>query len=243
MTRVYGMRLLGQRSDKLPRDLDRRVDKETTLLLSSVIGSIPWDFGGGSGLPKARMFAALIHKYGLRAFLEIGVYRGRSLLPVAALFNRLGDGLATGIDPYSFTAAEQHDTELFPEEIADGVAPWNRQMDWEALYLEVMGRIDALEVTDHCRLIRATSAEAAASVPAGSIDLLHIDGNHDRTAVLFDTNTYLPKVSAGGFVVLDDAWWPSVQEARRLVESCCEEMHADQTNQFVVFRVPGHGDR
>ena len=84
------MRLLGQRSDKLPRDLDRRVDKETTLLLSSVIGSIPWDFGGGSGLPKARMFAALIHKYGLRAFLEIGVYRGRSLLPVAALFNRLG---------------------------------------------------------------------------------------------------------------------------------------------------------
>lgn len=228
-----------RRKDELPRDLARHVDEATSSLLSSVIDSIPVDFGGGSGLPKARTFAALIHKYDLRAFLEIGVYRGRSLLPVAALFKELGAGVATGIDPYSFEAAEQHDTELFPDQAAGGVAQWNRRMDWDALYAEVMGRIAELGVGDHCRLIRATSTEAAASVPAGSIDLLHIDGNHDRAAVLFDTETYVPKVRAGGFVLLDDAWWPSVQDARQVLESRCDEVHADRKSDFVLFRVPG----
>jgi predicted O-methyltransferase YrrM len=228
-----------RRKDELPRDLRRHVDRATTSLLSSVIDSVPVDVGGGSGLPKARTFAALVHKYALRTYLEIGVYRGRSLLPVAALFKQLGDGVATGVDPYSFEAAEQHDTELFPESAAKVVSGWNRGMDWDALYAEVLARIRDFGVADHCRIIRASSAEAAASVPAGSIDLLHIDGNHDRAAVLFDVETYLPKVRAGGFVVLDDAWWPSVQDARQVVASRCKEVHADHKSDFVVFRVPG----
>jgi predicted O-methyltransferase YrrM len=227
----------------LPRPLARHVDRATSAFLSSVIDSIPLDFGGGSGLSKAHVFAALIEKYRLKSFVEIGVYRGRSLLPVAALFKRRGEGVAIGVDPYTFTAAEQHDTDLFPEAAAQGVTDWNRAMDWDGLYAEVMTRIHAVGLEPHCRLVRATSTEAANQFAPGSIDIVHIDGNHDRAAVRLDVETYLPKVRPGGFILLDDAWWVSVQDARRLVASQCHEVHADRESDFVVFRLPGEGRR
>lgn len=208
-------------------------------LLNGVIEQVPIDFGGGSGLAKAETFAALIADHGLASYLEIGVYRGRSLFPVAALFRHRGRGIAVGIDPWSFVAAEQHDVELFPPEAAAGVAAWNRAMDWDALYAEVTMRAKALGVEEHVRLIRATSADASSLIGAGTVDVLHIDGNHDREAVLFDVRTYLPKVRPGGFVLFDDAWWPSVQEARALVATTGQEVKADRENDFIVYRLPG----
>jgi predicted O-methyltransferase YrrM len=74
----------------------------------------------------------------------------------------------------------------------------------------VLRQVEQRELAAYCRLDRRTSADAAADIPPG-IELLHIDGNHDRDAVASDLALYLPKMRLGGIVVMDDVSWPSIQ--------------------------------
>lgn len=53
-------------------------------------------------------------------------------------------------------------------------------------------------------LIRSTFADAIGQFADGSIDLLHIDGTHDYTSVRRDFETWQPKLSRRGIVLLHD---------------------------------------
>ena len=74
-------------SPDLRAEIDRALDVVTV------------DFGGGSGHAKAYTFATLILEQNVRRIVEIGVYRGRSLLPAASVLSAVGGGLVVGIAP------------------------------------------------------------------------------------------------------------------------------------------------
>ncbi len=112
---------------------------------------------------KAFAIADLIIANGLSLSVEIGVYRGRCLLPQAAVFTSLGSGRVIGIDPYSADEAQQHEV----ERSLPGVNAWVDEQDWQSIYEGVEERIDRFGMRTHCELLRTTSERACDHFDAG----------------------------------------------------------------------------
>ena len=53
-------------------------------------------------------------------------------------------------------------------------------------------------------LLRMEFEEALQRFEDGSIDLLHIDGNHEYESVKKDFETWLPKLQKGGLILIHD---------------------------------------
>lgn len=226
----------------VPRVAGIHVPDDVLAAMGAAIDAVPIDYGGGSSITKALVVADLVLEHGLGTYVEIGVYKGRSLLPVGAMFAALGRGTAYGIDPYSLAEAMQDDLDHFPEETARQVNEFVRSQDWDAMHDGVVGLVGTLGCSGHCEIVRATSAAAVDRFEDGSIDVLHIDGNHDTDMVRSDVEAYRPKLSPGAFVVLDDASWPSVRpvhaELSEAGERVFELLDLPMMNDFAVFRMP-----
>jgi Methyltransferase domain len=190
----------------MPVTAGRLVEPQLRAEMRRVQDERPTDSGGGATLTKVLVLADLIVAHDLRAVVELGVYRGRLLLPLGRLLAGLGRGEAIGIDPYSAQAAIQTDAHSAQVDLA----AWALEQDWERLHAGVAAAIDRWQLGGYTRLIRERSLDAASRFGQQSIDLLHVDGNHDAAAVAADVEAYLPAMRQGGFVVLDDASWASV---------------------------------
>jgi cephalosporin hydroxylase len=107
--------------------------------------------------------------------------------------------------------------------------------------IPVVTLIAANGLEGYARLERAKSQLASAQFAAGSVDLVHIDGNHDRASVERDLALYRPLVKDGGYIVLDDVSWESVRGVYgELCQSAelVEEFHGDG-DDFAAFRLRG----
>ncbi|MEA2973432.1 MAG: hypothetical protein QOG82_1890 [Actinomycetota bacterium] len=204
--------------------------------IGRLLARVTSDFGGGCSRYKAEVMAELVVGERLAAAVDIGVYRGRSLLPLAAAFRWQGSGVAVGIDPYSAGAAVQSDAHALGPVLVE----WAHAQDWDGLHRGVLALIHEEGLGDVARILRQRSDEAAAGFGSGTLDLVHIDGNHDADAVAGDLARYRPLVRPGGYVVLDDVSWESV---RPVYDDLCRSAHLvrehhTEVDDFAVFRLP-----
>lgn len=185
--------------------------------VQDVISQIPVDFGGGCPPKKAYAMAWLIRAERLRASLDIGIYRGRSLMPQAVAHRDYTGGVAYGVDPFSSAEAMQQDNTA----LRDRLRQFAETTDFEGIYGEVLELRDRVGLANHCRIVRKTSEDAAAEFAARGLrfGLIHVDGNHDTAKVLRDVELYWSLLARGGFLVMDDISWGSVQPALDRVAS------------------------
>jgi hypothetical protein len=73
----------------------------------------------------------------------------------------------------------------------------------EAVYREVLA-LNQQHYAGFSTLLRTTFDEAVGSFLDGSVDVLHIDGLHTYEAVSHDFETWFPKVSPGGIILMHD---------------------------------------
>jgi hypothetical protein len=82
-----------------------------------------------------------------------------------------------------------------------------RQEELDAIHASVVERFDGMPVT----VRRMTSEEAAATIPARSLEWVYIDGDHRYDAVKRDLDLYASRVAPGGYLTGDDygikGWW------------------------------------
>jgi predicted O-methyltransferase YrrM len=118
-----------------------------------------------------------------------------------------------------------------------------RTRDWDDIRRSVECAVQRLGAETHCELVRAPSVGAAARFAEGSLDLVHVDGNHDRAAVERDVVLYTARLRGGGFLVLDDASWPTIRPVYRELEQRAsrvfEIFDLPGGDDFAVFRMPG----
>lgn len=173
-----------------------------------IYSHIDSDFGGGSPFFKTFLMAYLIKYQELKTFVEIGVYKGKCLLPLAYVIKQ-NKGLCIGIDPYCKNCAREYDMEEKKQIVVDEFID---KLDFDQIYHDVLEKKEAMELSSNCEILRKTSESAHEYLKAKkcSIDMLHIDGNHDTKYVSLDAEKYIPMMNDSGFVIFDDIDWESV---------------------------------
>jgi len=172
---------------------------------------VPTDIGGGSSIEKISVMVGLADRLCFKTFIEIGIYRGRSFLPIAHFFARR-EGFSYGVDPYTMSDARELD---LPSSVVDLLEEFFENTDYDALYNDILLRQIAFGLSKSAQIIRQTSQRAVNYFRDRQIlaDMIHIDGNHDTTFVMKDVEYYIPLLKDGGILILDDINWESVKPA------------------------------
>jgi hypothetical protein len=169
---------------------------------------------GESNDEKLAAMIGIFANAGKGDVVEIGSLMGRSAFVLLSMARRYGIGSVLTIDPWSAGEAVQTDS---PAEFQEMVGDW----DFEVLREGFFVNIAPLAVRNHAHL-RMTSADAFAIYgspqalqspwgdafqPVRGISVIHIDGNHDYSAVRTDCRLWLQKLLPGSWLVLDDYVW------------------------------------
>ena len=146
---------------------------------------------------KAQTLAAIVISTRPEISVEVGVWYGKSLLPVALAHQHIGKGRVIAIDPW-----------MAENSIASQVDPaniewWKRQNIHQVAYDTFRSKVYELGLQNVVQIERKASD---AFQPPHGINLIHVDGNHGDQSVR-DIERYAPEVARGGFLVADDLAW------------------------------------
>lgn len=154
---------------------------------------------GWCDLTKAYALGAMVLALRPKIVVEIGVYGGRSLQPLALALKHLGSGVVIGIDPWSSAAST--------EGMADKAnIDWWGGLDHERVYENCLNHLRYAGLEAFVQIIRKKSDDVD---PAQwIIEILHVDGSHEETAYR-DIVRYAACIRIGGLCVCDDVKWSS----------------------------------
>jgi predicted O-methyltransferase YrrM len=178
--------------------LESIIDKRAST--ASVKNSAYWymdQIYGWCSHSKASILIDIIQRISPQKIVEIGVWGGKSLVPMAYALKNQGSGKIYGIDPWDSNESIQG------VQNEANRAYWG-QVDHEAVFQSLLVNLDRFDLNGYVELIRNSSANAD---PIEGIDLLHIDGNHSDITSYIDVTKWVPLVNPGGWIVVDDISW------------------------------------
>lgn len=180
---------------------------------------------------KALVMMDVINKNKCRYCIEIGVFSGKSLLPIARTVQYNESGVVYAIDAWDRAAAIKG---LIPSNPNYG---WWKQIDFDHLYHETKNIMNQNGLIPYCHFMKNLSQDVVSLFGDGTIDFIHFDGNHNEKSIFSDVTSYYPKIKNGGFIVLNDPNWLSSKEALVfLLERTDLISSFSPTATFYIFR-------
>lgn len=177
---------------------------ELTQKVLSLVPLMP----GWCTVEKSLTLAALVTGYRPKLVVEIGVYAGRSALPMAMALRSNMYGTLTAIDAWSAGESQKGQT---PEH----QVWWSKQQMHDDAYDYFQRALESNHVTSYVDVIRKPSDQVD---PPQRIGILHVDGNHSEQSVR-DVVRFCPNIIMGGFCVMDDLGWDNHGPSK-----ACEEL-------------------
>lgn len=175
---------------------------------------------GWCTVEKAHGLASAILTLRPEIVLEVGVWAGRSLIPMAMAVHHVKQGRVIGIDPWSADAA------TVGQEGAN--LEWWKNVPYEIIYNQFVKDVQRFGVSQVVEVHRKKSDDVT---PPEGIGLLHVDGNHGPQAIR-DVERFAPKVRVGGLVFCDDIGWTGggvSQATQRLLDMGFVQIHTLDT--------------
>ncbi len=162
---------------------------------------------------KASVLIDLILTMQPQTVVEVGIYGGKSFVPMAYALKQTGSGIAYGIDPWKsdISAVGMEDINL----------DWWAKLDHEKIMNDFLKKVREFKLQKQISVIRATSTEAP---PIYDIDLIHIDGNHCEEMAYKDVTKWAPLVRKGGIIIFDDVDWPTTAKAVQWLNENCQQV-------------------
>lgn len=159
--------------------------------------------------------------------VEIGVWAGRSALPVALSMRETGRGVLHAIDPWTpIASAEGYE--------GPNAEWWLKSADHQYAHSQFNSLINDAGLFHFVKIHAKRSDDVE---PPDSIDLLHIDGQH-TTQAQRDVARFGSKVRVGGICFMDDASWQN--EGIASVRLAIDDL---QKLGFVkLYSISGHGN-
>jgi len=168
--------------------------KTAFALISHLVPQMP----GWCTVNKALTLASIVVATRPRVSLEIGVFAGRSLLPMAMAHRAIKHGKVIGIDSWSSNESQK-------EQTAEHAKFWSQDVMHKNAEGVCRKMIEDEELSEYVTLEKCPSDLYTAHHDY-DIGLLHVDGNHSEQAVR-DVQRFARRVPSGGFVVMDDLHW------------------------------------
>lgn len=152
---------------------------------------------GWCSLKKAHALASIIIATQPEKTVEIGVWYGKSLLPMAMAHQHIGKGVVYAVDPW------MAENSIVGQQNQADVEWWKRQNIHDDAYTDFKSKVYQLGLQNVVIIERKASYDFD---PPANIGLLSVDGNHGEQAIN-DIRRYAPNVKRGGFLVADDIEW------------------------------------
>jgi predicted O-methyltransferase YrrM len=156
---------------------------------------------------KALKLVDVVETHKLKTCVELGVFAGKSLLPIAVAAG--ADATVIGVDAWSAPASIEGTNDTANDE-------WWEKIDYDHFYKYTRDLMDNYD-RKNVQLWRDKSVNVFHKFEDGTIDLLHQDSNHSEEISCAEVCIYHNKVRPGGIWVFDDTDWPSTQKAQKLL--------------------------
>jgi len=137
--------------------------------------------------------------------VELGVWGGRSLLPIAMKCN----GDVYGIDAWNVDASLEGKNDVANDE-------WWSNINYSKMYSYTHNLMMEYNC-QNVKLLRMKSRDAVKLFENNSIDFLHQDSNHSEEVSCEEVELYHTKVKSGGIWCFDDTNWPTTQKAQGIL--------------------------
>lgn len=175
---------------------------------------------GWCSVEKALDFIDLVLKEKPKVYVEIGVFAGRSVFPVASALKYLGQGVIICIDPWNKLECLK---QLTLKEDQPHLNWWSKTR-FDEVYnsFTILSKRYGLE--KYCRIIKTTAQKAVSEID-DSIDILYLDAIYSEPIALEIVQLYLPKVRSGGYIWINDALGGKVGASTAFILESCEHVN------------------
>lgn len=164
---------------------------------------------GWSSVKQCRTLYELVKLSKCKVSVDLGIFGGRTLYAMALAHKENKEGVCVGIDPWSVEACCEGNND--PE----NNSWWEKEVDFKQLYIGVVELMIKEDLTDYSNIVRFKSNEAVGLF--SQIGVLSLDGNHSTEMSCKDVENYAPFIIEGGYIMMDDTLWPTVQPALELI--------------------------
>lgn len=179
---------------------------------------------------KAEAFIDLVIETKPDVCVEVGVFGGSSLYPVASALKYLGKGIVIGIDPWDKIECIKY---FDPVEDAEHLKWWG-SLNVNYIYQSFNNMLRKQKLENYVKIIKQTSELAVSEID--QIDILYLDGNHSEYCSVQDVELYLPKVKEGGYIWINDTLWKERQDAVELLVDNCDVVRLIDNGNCILFK-------